>query len=67
MVWITCDVNLSEVLQEASDEDIAQEYEERFGKDDTWDSIRELMRLGDMEELMRYIKDELYERKGVIF
>lgn len=67
MAWITCDVDLSEVLAEATDEQIKNEYEERFGKDDTWECIREYLRLEDQESLMRYLKDELYERKGVIF
>lgn len=67
MTWITCDVDLSEVLVEATDEQIAQEYEDRFGKDTTWDDIINLMRLGNQENLMQYIRDELYQRRGVIF
>ena len=67
MAWITCDVDLSEVLAEATDEQIVEEYEDRFGKDSCRDDIRDLMRLGNTENLIQYLRNELYERKGVIF
>lgn len=68
MTYITVDVEMEEILNEATDEQINDQYVDRFGSPNKiWEDIRYCMQAGNEDAVLSIVKNELYERFGVIF